>query len=113
MKSKVMVSHVNRKGVMVGTFVSVPIVMNGEPLQCIFFSGKRRLALVGVFDAKPRDVGAMWILESYTRRIVSIETIRDARKRANEALDELEPATERDPSFAFASDVASEVATVH
>ncbi len=111
MKKKVMVSHVNRKGVMVGTLVSVPIVMNGELLLCVFFSGERPLASVGVFDAKPRESGPYWIFESYTRRTVPAETLRDAHEQALDALADLdtEPATERMTSFAFASDVA----TVH
>lgn len=107
MKTKVMVCRVRADAV----FVTVPIVQNGDRLLCVFFSGKRGLSLVGVFDTKARDVGPFCIFESYTRRTVPAAAIIDARERALDALAALdtEPQTEREPSLAFALDVA----TVH
>ncbi len=100
---KVMVSPIGRGAAL----VSVPILLNGEPLQCVFFSAARGLSLVGIFDAKPRDVGPFWIFEAYTRRTVPASVIRDARERALDALAALdtEPQTEREPPMGFASDV--------
>jgi len=87
--------------------VTVPLVLNGERLLCVFFNGKDGLSHVGIFDSNPRETGPFWIFESYSRRIVPVEAIRDARMRAIEALDELQPQTEREPSFAFAVEVAT------
>ena len=102
MKTKVMVCLVPSGE----TLVTVPIELNGDELQCVFITRKNELASVGIFDAKPRDVGPLWILESYTRRTVPAAAIVDARVRAQTALDEFEPQTDREP-FAFAADVAS------
>ncbi len=102
-KTKVMVCRVHPGS----TLVTVPIVLNGDELQCVFITRKNELARVGIFDAKPRDVGPLWILESYTRRIVPAAAIQDARERAQTALDELESQTERMTFFAFAADVAT------
>ena len=102
MKTKVMVCLVPSGE----TLVTVPIELNGDELQCVFITRKNELASVGIFDAKPRDVGPLWILESYTRRTVPAAAIVDARVRAQTALDELEPQTDREP-FAFVADVAS------
>jgi hypothetical protein len=52
------------------TLVTVPIVLNGDELQCVFITRKNELTRVGIFDANPRDVGPFWIFESYTRRTV-------------------------------------------
>ena len=102
MKTKVMVCRVHSGE----TLVTVPIELNGDELQCVFITRKGELASVGIFDAKPRDVGPFWIFESYTRRTVPAAAIVDARERAQAALDELEPQTDREP-LAFAVDVAS------
>lgn len=102
MKTKVMVCRVHSGE----TLVTVPIVLNGDELQCVFITRKNELTRVGIFDANPRDVGPFWIFESYTRRTVPAAAIVDARERAQAALDELEPQTDREP-FAFVADVAS------
>lgn len=102
MKTKVMVCRVHAGAIL----ITVPIELNGDELQCVFITRKNELARVGIFDAKPRDVGPLWILESYTRRTVPAAAIVDARVRAQMALDEFEPQTDREP-LAFAADVAS------
>ena len=102
MKTKVMVCRVHTGAIL----ITVPIELNGDELQCVFITRKNELARVGIFDANPRDVGPLWILESYTRRTVPAAAIVDARERAQAALDELEPQTDREP-LAFAVDVAS------
>lgn len=103
MKNKVEVCRVHSSAVL----VSVLINLNGHELQCVFITRNGELARVGIFDAKPRDVGPFWIFESYTRRIVPAEAIRDARKQAQAALDEFEPQMDRMTSFDFVVDVAS------
>ena len=102
--NKAMVCRVHAGAIL----VTVPIVLNGETLLCVFITRKNELARVGIFDAKPRDVGPLWIFESYTRRVVPAEAIRDARERALDALAALDttPQTDREP-LAFASDVAA------
>ena len=103
MRSKVMVCRVHAGA----TLVTVPIVLNGDELHCVFITRKNELARVGIFDGKPREVGPYWIFESYTRRTVPAEAIRDARQRALDALATLdtEPQTEPMPPLAFAADV--------
>ena len=103
MKNKTMVCRVQTGAIL----VTVPIELNGEDLQCVFITRKDELARVGIFDAKPRDVGPFWILESYTRRIVPAEAIRDARQRAFDALADFEPQTDPMTSFAFVADLAT------
>lgn len=105
MNNKVMVCRVQTGA----TLVTVPIVLNGDEVQCIFITRKGELARVGIFDANPRETGPFWIFESYTRRVVPVEAIRDAHKRAREALDELERQTERATSF----DCAMDISTAH
>jgi hypothetical protein len=106
MKNKVMVCRI-RTGAL---FVGVPIVLNGGTLLCVFITRKGELARVGIFDTKPRDVGPLWIFESYTRRTVPAAAIVDARARALDAIAafDTEPQTELEPSFAFAADVATD-----
>ena len=93
------------------TLVSVPVEFNGVPLQCVFITRKGELARVGIFDASPRDAGPFLIFERYAQKNIPVAVIREARARAQAALDELEPQTEREPEretrFAFAADVAS------
>ncbi len=103
MKNKVMVCRVQMGAIL----VTVPIELNGDDLFCVFITRKNELARVGIFDAKPRDVGPFSILESYTRRIVPAQAIRDARQRAFDALADFEPQTERTTSFAFAADIGT------
>ena len=100
---KVMVCPV-RAGVIL---VTVPIVLNGDRLQCVFITIKGELARVGIFEGESRDVGPFFILENYIRRIVPAAAIIEARKRAREALDEFEPQTDREPCFAFVADIAT------
>ena len=93
------------------TLVSVPVEFNGAPLQCVFITRQGELARVGIFDASPRDAGPFLIFERYAQKNIPVAVIREARARAQAALDELEPQTEREPEretcFAFAADVAS------
>ena len=100
---KVMVCLVHTGAIL----VTVPIVLNGETLLCVFITRKGELARVGIFAGKPRDVGPFFVLEYYNRREVPAEAIRDAHKRARAALDEFEPRTDRDSLLAFAADIAS------
>ena len=107
MKDKAMVWCV-RTGV---TLVSVPVEFNGAPLQCVFITRQGELARVGIFDASPRDAGPFLIFERYAQKNIPVAVIREARARAQAALDEMEPSREREPEretcFAFAADVAS------
>lgn len=81
-----------------GALVAVPIVLHKARIRCVFFVDKTSMRLVRIFGDK-RSYG----------RIVPAAAIIDARERALDALADREPQTEREPSFAFASDVA----TVH
>lgn len=103
MRNKVIVCRVHTGA----TLVTVPIELNGDELHCVFITRKNELARVGIFDAKPRDVGPYLIFERYSRRDVPAEAIRDARQRAQTALDEQEPQTERITSFDFAVDIST------
>lgn len=103
MKNKVMVCRVRADAIL----VTVPIVLNGETLLCVFITRKGELARVGIFAGKPRDIGPFFVLEYYKRRTVPAEAIRDARQRAQMALHEFETQAEHEPSFAFAADVAT------
>ena len=107
MRKKVMVCRVHTGAAL----VTVPIELNGDEVHCVFITRKNELARVGIFEAKPRDVGPYLIFERYSRRDVPAEAIRDARTRALEALAALdtEPKTDRMTSFAFAADIG----TVH
>ncbi len=103
MKTKVMVCRVNAGA----TLVTVPIELNGATLLCVFITRKGELARVGIFDSKPLESGPLWILESYTRRIVPSQAIRDALERAREALRAFDARSERDTSFDCSVDVAN------
>jgi hypothetical protein len=100
---KVMVCPV-REGVIL---VTVPIVLNGDLLQCVFITRNGELARVGIFAGQLRDVGPFFILENYSRRTVPTASLIEAHKRAREALDEFEPQTDRMTSFAFVADTAT------
>ena len=103
---KVMVCRVRTDAIL----VTVPIVLNGDRLLCVFITRKGELARVGIFEGKPREVGPFFFLAYYKRRTVPAEAIRDALARARDALAVLdtEPQTERETSFAFAADIACE-----
>ncbi len=87
--------------------VTVPIVLNGDRLLCVFITRKGELARVGIFAGQSRDVGPFFVLEYYNRRTVPAAAIVEAHKRAREALNEFESQTEREPCFAFVADIAT------
>jgi hypothetical protein len=105
--SDVMVCRVRDDAV----FVSVPIVMNGDRMTCVFFRRKAGLARIGIFLDKSIEVGPFFVLENYKRRLVPASVIVEARERAEAALDELESQSERasecEMYLAFSADVAS------
>lgn len=79
-----------------GALVDVPIMLHGALVHCAFFVDKTSMRLVRIFGDKVCQ-----------GRPVSVEAIRDARKRAREALNEFEPQTDRMTSFAFAADIGT------
>ena len=79
-----------------GALVDVPIVLHGARVHCAFFADNVSMRLVRIFGDK-----------SSQGRKVPVEAIRDARKRAREALDEHEHRAGRITSFDFAVDIAT------
>lgn len=79
-----------------GALVGVPIELHGARVHCAFFVDKTSMRLVRIFGDK----------SSQGRRVPE-EAMRDARKRAREALNEFEPRMDRDSLVAFSADIAS------
>lgn len=79
-----------------GTLVDVPIMLHGARVHCAFFVDNSSMRLVRIFGDK-----------SSQGRPVPANVIRDARKRARQALDVFDPRTDRDSLLAFTADVST------
>lgn len=79
-----------------GALVGVKSKLHGKPIRIAFFADKASMRLVRIFGD-----------HSLKGREVPVEVMQNAKRRAIDALADLEPQTDRITSFAFAADIAT------